>query len=231
MILRRDQNIAGRPAADIRKLLREMVHQRAACSYVRDALGCSIEEAKRLVSALQEDGFLARAGEWEREQLYETTVKGNQLASANLRPISRATGEKTLQGFMQRVHAVNADPDYLETITGVIVFGSFISPRPKLGDVDVGIRLERKPMDDGLFMQLAEAWRKLAEERGKRFRNISEWATWPVQEIWVYLKSRARQLSIYDFRGLRNLPPFTCKLLLGEKRSLARSLVNARFVE
>jgi hypothetical protein len=108
---------------------------------------------------------------------------------------------------------------------------SFISPRPQLGDVDVGIRLERKPMDDGFFMQLADARRKLAQERGKRFRNISEWATWPVQEIWVYLKSRARQLSIHDFRELRNIPPFTCKILVGEKRSLARSLPNARFVE
>ncbi len=231
MILRPGQIIAGRPATDIRKFLREMLHLRVACGYVRDVLGCSTDEAQGLLSALQRDGYLVRAGQCEGQELYETTLKGDGLGSAKLRPISRATAEKTMKGFIERVHAVNADPDYLETITGVIVFGSFISPRQELGDVDVGIQLRRKPIDDDLFMQLAEARRKLAQERGRRFRNISEWPTWPVQEIWVFLKSRARQLSIHDFREVRNLPPFRCKILLGEKRSLARSLPNAHFVE
>ena len=80
---------------------------------------------------------------------------------------------------MQRVRAVNADLDYLETITGVIVFGSFLSASEELGDVDVGIQLERKVMGDEVFMQRAEARRKLAQERGRRFRNLTEWVTWP----------------------------------------------------
>jgi hypothetical protein len=231
MILRRDQRIAGRPAKDVRKFLREIVHLKVACGYVRDVLGCSMDEAQQLLNALQNEGYLVRAGQCQGQELYETTVKGNGLASAKLRPIARATAERTLEGFMQRVHAVNSDPEYLETITGVIVFGSFISPRQKLGDVGVGIQLTRKAVDDDLFLELANARRELAQQRGKQFRNVSAWATWPVQEIWVYLKSRARQLSIHDFRELRNIPPFTCKILLGDKRSLARSLPNARFVE
>ena len=86
-------------------------------------------------------------------------------------------------------------------------------------------------MGDELFMQLAEARRKLAQERGRRFRNLTEWVTWPSGEIWLFLKSRARQLSIHDFRELQRLPPFRCKILFGERQALVKSLPNARFVE
>jgi len=231
MIVRPDQVIAGRPAKDIRKLLREIHHLQVSSAYIRDVLRCSMDEAKQVLSALEREGYLSRAGRHEGHDLYETTLKGNQLAGANLRPISRATAERTLRAFMQRVGAVNSNPDYLETITGVIVFGSFLSPSEELGDVDVGIEIERKPMGDEVFMQLAEARRQLAQERGRRFRNLSEWVTWPTTEMWLFLKSRARQLSIHDFRELKRLPPFRCKILLGERRALAKSLPNAAFIE
>ena len=190
-----------------------------------------MDETKQVVSVLERESYLSRTGRHEGHNLYETTLKGNQLAGANLRPISRATAERTLRAFMQRVGAVNSNPDYLETITGVIVFGSFLSPSEELGDVDVGIELERKPMAEDFFMQLAEARRQLAQERGRQFRNLAEWVTWPTQEIWLFLKSRARQLSIHDFRELKRLPPCRCKILLGERRALAKSLPNAAFIE
>ena len=231
MILRPDQVIAGRPAKDIRRFLREMLHLKVSCGYAQHVLGCPKEEAKQVMSALEKEGYLSRAGRHEGHDLYETTLKGNQLAGANLRPISRTTAEKTLKAFMQRVRAVNSDPDYLETITGVIVFGSFLSASEELGDVDVGIQLERKAMEDEVFMQRAEARRRLAQERGRGFRNLTEWVTWPSREIWLFLKSRARQLSIHDFRELQRLPPFRCKIMFGKRQGLVKSLPNAQFVE
>jgi len=39
MIVRPDQVIAGRPAKDIRKLLREIRHLQVSSAYVRDVLG------------------------------------------------------------------------------------------------------------------------------------------------------------------------------------------------
>jgi hypothetical protein len=231
MILRPQQVIAGRPAKDIRRFLREVFHLQVSCGYAQHILGCPKEETKQVMRALEKEGYLSRAGRHEGHDLYETTLKGNQLAGANLRPISRTTAEKTLQAFMQRVRAVNADPDYLETITGVIVFGSFLSASEELGDVDVGIQLERKGMGDEVFMQRAEARRQLAQQRGRRFRNLTEWVTWPSREIWLFLKSRARQLSIHDFRELQRLPPFRCKILFGERRALVKALPNAQFVD
>jgi len=231
VILRPDQVIVGRPARDIRRFLREILHLQVPVGYAQHVLGCPKEQAEQVMDALAKEGYLSRAGRHEGHDLYETTLKGNQLAGANLRPISRTTAEKTLKAFMQRVRAVNAEPDYLETITGVIVFGSFLSASEELGDVDVGIKLERKAMGDEIFMQRAEARRKLAQERGRQFRNLTEWVTWPSREIWLLLKSRARQLSIHDFRELKRLPSFRCKILLGEKQALGKSLPNAQFVE
>ena len=72
-----------------------------------------MKEAKQVMNTLEKKGYISRAGRYEGHDLYETTLKGNQLAGANLRPISRTTAEKTLKAFLQRVRAVNSDPDYL----------------------------------------------------------------------------------------------------------------------
>ena len=159
MILRPGQMIAGRPAKDIRKLLREIHHLQVSSAYIRDVLGCSMDAAKQVLSALEREGYLSRAGRHEGHDLYETTLKGNQLAGANLRPISRATAERTLRAFMQRVGAANSNPDYLETITGVIVFGSFLSPSDELGDQGRRVRPPRSrslsPLSMGFHIPLA----------------------------------------------------------------------------
>jgi hypothetical protein len=47
--------------------------------------------------------------------------------------------------------------------------------------------------------------------------------TWPSREIWLFLKSRARQLSIHDFRELQRLPPFRCKILFATSVDLPMS--------
>src|SRR3989441_10994172 len=71
MILRPGQVIAGRPAKDIRKLLREIRHLQVSCAYARHVLRCSAEEATQIVSALQREGYLSRAGRDEGHDLYE----------------------------------------------------------------------------------------------------------------------------------------------------------------
>jgi hypothetical protein len=46
-----------------------------------------------------------------------------------------------------------------------------------------------------------EQRRKEQERRNKReerFRNISQWATWPKLEVIRYLRARARGLSIHE---------------------------------
>ena len=52
-----------------------MFHLQFACGYAREVLGCSIDEAEKVVSALEKDGYLSKAGRHEGQQLYETTLK------------------------------------------------------------------------------------------------------------------------------------------------------------
>ena len=83
MILRPDQAIAGRPAKDIRNFLREILHLQVSCGYARHVLGCPKEEAKQVMTALEKEGYLCRAGRHEGHDLYATTLKGNQLNRAS----------------------------------------------------------------------------------------------------------------------------------------------------
>lgn len=85
MILRPDQVIVGRPAKDIRKFLRDILHLQVSCGHAQHILGCPKEEAKQVMNALEKEGYLSRTGRHEGHDLYATTLKGNQLAGANLR--------------------------------------------------------------------------------------------------------------------------------------------------
>ena len=75
MILRPDQVIVGRPAKDIRKFLREILHLQVSCGYAQHILGCPKEEAKQVMSALEKEGYLSRAGRHEGHDV-STGIKG-----------------------------------------------------------------------------------------------------------------------------------------------------------
>jgi len=230
MIIRRDEVIAGRAASDIRRLLREIGSRCVDRGFVQEALGCSVSAAVRLLCTLQRAGYLSSSSGGKKPCFYSRTMKGNRLANASLRPISRATANRILRDFVQRVRMVNSNPSFLHTITSAVVFGSAVSAAEKLGDVDVAVRLERKIGDWERSLQLTRERVWQAERRGKQFRNITEQIYWPELEIWKFLKSRTRQLSIHELDELTRLPEVKYGILLGERRALAELLPTAKFV-
>jgi hypothetical protein len=230
MILQKDQMIAGYAASVIRRLLRKMGSAHIAQEFVEKNLGCSPKEAARLISCLERAGYLAARGDGNNRHLYRKTTQGNRLAEASLRPISRTTAHRVLQGFVQRVRKVNSNRSFLFTITAAVVFGSAASDAEELGDVDVAVRLERKVDDWETHVRLSydRVWE--ARRRGKQFRNITEQVFWPAIEIRNFLKSGTRQLNIHEFDELSRLPELRCRILFGESHALAKLLPNATII-
>src|SRR5687768_2958342 len=53
-------------------------------------------------------------------------------------PVARTRAEKMVAGLAARAEQMNADPRYLHQIHRLAVFGSFLTAKPTLGDLDIG---------------------------------------------------------------------------------------------
>jgi DNA-binding MarR family transcriptional regulator len=185
-----DQKIVGFPAVQIRQLMRETVGRSITIRYVREILQCSDSAATRVLNRLQKDGFV----EPVRDHL-EPTTKGSALAMATAAPpLRRETAARLIAGVVERARALNADDRWAYRIGMVVVFGSYVRGVERPNDVDIACEL--RPRWTGEKQQAQEQARR--ESREERFRNMSEWATWPKLEVLRFLKTRARGLSIHE---------------------------------
>jgi hypothetical protein len=111
MRISKDDKIAGFPAVTVRDLLRRNVSSEFDCRVAMDWFSISRSRVTKFMQALEKLGFICKPDDLSPENTtgrYQTTVRGNALAHASAaKPISRATAEKNLQEFLQRVRTVN----------------------------------------------------------------------------------------------------------------------------
>jgi hypothetical protein len=185
-----DQTIAGYPALQVRKLMRETVGRSITLRYVREILRCSDVAATRVLNRLKMDGFVEPV-----KGHFEPTIKGSALAMATAAPpLRRGTAARLIAGLAERVRALNADEKWAYRVGMVVVFGSYVRGVDRPNDVDIACEL--RPRWTGEMQRAQEQVRR--EIRGKPFRNMSDWATWPKLEVIRFLKTRSRGLSIHE---------------------------------
>ena len=137
------------------------------------------------------------------------------------KPISRGTAERVLREFVDRMNAVNAAKEYAFKVKSAVLFGSILSCADRLGDVDVAIDLRPRISDSARFRQQCDRRRILAEERGRAFPTVIEWATWPQKEVLLRLKARSRSLSLHEFDHLMEMENLRYRILLGDASLIA----------
>jgi hypothetical protein len=71
-------------------------------------------------------------------------------AARLVRRINRAKAEKLLADFLRCVEEVNAHPDLLHWVTEVRVIGSYLTNSDDLGDIEIAIKKERRPVSGSL---------------------------------------------------------------------------------
>ena len=88
----------------------------------------------------------------ESSLYWEVTNKGRTLALASAaQPILRKTAERKISELLERVKIINTSPRYLFEVTKVIVFGSYLTEKQKINDIDIAVTLERKEADNNKF--------------------------------------------------------------------------------
>lgn len=167
---------------------------------VREVAPMSRNAAKRLLADLGAAGYVESAMARDRRApVWKLTIRGRALSMASAaRPIRRATADRLLREFLDRVDAVNADAGLGYRVTEVAVFGSYLGSDSTLGDVDIGVRLESRlsPGVDPVAHGAARV--DIAKQSGRVFRSWFDELTWSYKEVWLRLKSRSHGLSLHD---------------------------------
>jgi len=190
--------MGGCPALVVRKALRnlrdwpqwEVANLEAATALPRGT-------GSALVKALQTEGLIETSG----SGAWIVTQAGRTFAAATAaKPVTRATAERALSQFLERVTRVNEHPYFLAKVTRLVLFGSMLKPEvDRLSDVDLAVELARKETD---FERARLQNRQRAEElfdNGRRFRTFLESEGCWYFETFRFLKARSRVIALADY--------------------------------
>lgn len=212
-----DQMIAGFPAMKVRLLLRHcQMYDAVTYEFIARVMDINDSQAQRLSGKLEQMGFLSKLNPAEQEKLakiyrakytwLKAIERGHSLAFASAAPrIKWATAEALIRGFMDRVRQVNEAEGYCYWVSIVILYGSALTDRESLGDVDFAIHLTPRLDDSKAFLKLTQAKIRQAYDQGRRFRNLADQVLWPRNEIRMFLKNRRRSISIHELIELAEL--------------------------
>jgi predicted nucleotidyltransferase len=226
--------IAGENAMRIRDILRRS-HGAFREDWLTNKFRYDARTASGIAMAMVVAGYVQRDEEREDQnhspfRWYSVTETGRDVIRASAaKRIKRETAATELTEFMKRVHMVNASPKYLYSVKRVVVFGSFLERRERLGDVDVAVNFEsRVAIKRG--SNWVEIFRQHAWDSGRSFSTWEEEVDWPRREVLLLLKSRKRSISIqswYSFVEMEKSTNFRFKVLLGDARQVGRELAKA----
>jgi predicted nucleotidyltransferase len=224
MRITKDQIVAGQPALKVRDFLRRYRLGEFTAPAAEEPLGLNAEAALDFLQGLNGLGLLdfRKEGPDGAEFWFHVTDQGQAFANASAaKPISRKTANRVLREFIERVQQVNSNMEYVYEVESVVLFGSMLGDKESLGDVDLAIELVPRESDDQQFQAKCQARRRIAEENGRRFRSIFDWAVWPTMEIFHFLKARCWSLSLHPLSEITDMKGVGYCVLRGNPDRLA----------
>ncbi len=132
------QLVAGYPPIQVRNFLRRFRSAIISVSTIQEVFNLSSVEAEEFLSRMVKLGLLEPPEHFSRNDrpAYEISTPGLALANASAaKPITRKTANRALREFMDRVRLINASDEYPYKIESVVLFGSMLSDKERLGDV------------------------------------------------------------------------------------------------
>lgn len=157
---------------------------------VARALGAPLREVEPVLRAMQAEGFVQE----EAGSRFVGTAKLNQLANAKISAgLNRPEAETLLARVVAKAKEVNSQPDAYPCRVGcIVVFGSFLSEQPVLGDLDLGVDLIDPPQTH--------------EERLADFRAFMRGRSLPSSKTYAALRLRQpKKISIHELKEVMEL--------------------------
>jgi predicted nucleotidyltransferase len=194
--IRSTDTISGIPIKQVRSFFRRIVswhNDSFELPRLQDQLSLDEKSTRALALELVAQAYV----EPLQNNAYRLTNKAEALVrSSAAGKVSRETAGAALDGLLERVARYNSDATKILTIIAVVVFGSFLGTKEKLGDLDVAVKCRDRNVNDRDPAETALAY---AERSGRRFSNFVEWLSWPNTELCQILKARKRTIQIQDW--------------------------------
>ena len=196
MRVARTDSIVGIPAPLARELMRAYWQERPAGD-IRYWVPTDPRPTSEIAQLLADLGLLELRGHSGGEAWWRTTIAGNALAHASFRrPIKRATAERHLTAVIERAAQFNADRKYLVDVVQLAVFGSYLTPVDRLGDLDLWAVLRSRLPDDLDGDERTTRRLNYAYATGRRFPQFIDALTWPEDEAVLCLRHRSPVINI-----------------------------------
>ena len=142
--------------------------------------------------------------EFKGNEGHRTTIKGQALKMTKLvSRMNRAKADALLKGVLERVAAINADPDMQHWVTEVRVFGSYLTDTDELGDLDIALGYEQRPIPEG--DEFREAIEAFAAKQGKEYLSYTDLLYLPETVMLQRVKWRSPYISVHNVRELAKL--------------------------
>jgi len=208
--------VGGFSALVVRKMLRNLrIWDQWNVTDLEKAAALAPGTGGELVKALQAEGLIesCAGGVWCVTQL------GRRFSVASAaKPVTRATAERALKQFLDRVGQVNRDPYFLGKVVRVVLFGSMLKPEvDRLSDVDVAVELATKETDFDRAREQNYARAEELEEQGQRFQNFLDRELCWYFETRRFLKGGSRVIAMADYKTEKVLVlAVPHRVLLGE---------------
>ena len=190
--------LAGLPIVEVRDFLRG---EADIFSADRVAYKLKVEKvaAEGVIEELLRRGYLEDRGVMpdDGRPVFATTIAGNAFKMASAaKPVKRATAERVLREFLERVRELPTRDEYLYVVDRVILFGSMLDEqRETVNDIDLVLGLEHK--HPARRVELDRAYSDAAIERGRNFRSDLEYLFAAELDTKKFLKKGSRLLNFH----------------------------------
>jgi predicted nucleotidyltransferase len=193
------QKIAGLSAIVLRNALRHLRDVTWGSKSLAHYMKVPPARAERTIMHLAKFGYVERDKLVNNHDAWCLTNAGRAFTNANaMRPLPKEEAKRLLDDFLARVKKVNRDPYFLYQVSKVLLFGSYLSKKETLGDIDLAIELAPKERNKKRFETLVMQRSRDAVRGGRRFATFIDELAWPETEVRRFLKGKARYISLHS---------------------------------
>jgi hypothetical protein len=143
------------------------------------------------------------------------TSLGRRLANARAtKGLKRTTANHLLESLVSRASVANAKKEFAYYITKLVVFGSYLSDKQTISDLDIAVEIQSRFASNEDHLIASRQRIDGAVRNGKRFQNYPTALLWPRNEIFTYLRGVSKSIDIKETSdGVFELPTTVFKIV------------------
>ncbi|MGH7294303.1 MAG: hypothetical protein ACRELB_05195 [Polyangiaceae bacterium] len=197
--------IAGHPALPVRDFLRRHTNCRWHVDRLALLLKVSPTRARAIVKELARLKYIGPdENRRPTDRYWHIRDQGLRFASARAGPLlRRESADRLLAEMVDRCQAANAREQFAYWVARLAVFGSYLSDKPALGDLDVVLDLEPKERGDAQAQRVIARWTS-ARAGGRRLRE-DDMYLWADTEVRRFVRGRTGYVQLCPRRDVQRL--------------------------